>query len=77
LLQVGINIIIVHTIFERVSDVNLLLSISVGSGEEVVHEGLKLHATGGWHKAVGTTMAGVMWYVVCACSILSILRLCL
>ena len=37
---------------------------SSGSGEEVVHEGLKLHATGGWHKAVGTSMAGVMWYVV-------------
>lgn len=37
---------------------------SSGGGEEVVHEGLKLHATGGWHKVVGTTMASVMWFWV-------------
>lgn len=35
-----------------------------GGGEEVVHEGLKLHATGGWHKAVGETLSGVMWFWV-------------
>lgn len=35
-----------------------------GGGEEVVHEGLKLHATGGWHKVVGTTMSSVMWFWV-------------
>lgn len=35
-----------------------------GGGEEVVHEGLKLHATGGWHKMVGTTMSSVMWFWV-------------
>ena len=39
-------------------------SFASGGGEEVVHEGLKLHATGGWHKAVGTTMASVMWFWV-------------
>jgi hypothetical protein len=35
-----------------------------GHGEEVVHEGLKLHATGGWHKAVGETLSAVMWFWV-------------
>lgn len=35
-----------------------------GHGEEVVHEGLKLHATGGWHKVVGETLSAVMWFWV-------------
>jgi NADH dehydrogenase (ubiquinone) 1 beta subcomplex subunit 2 len=35
-----------------------------GHGEEVVHEGLKLHATGGWHKAVGEALSGLMWFWV-------------
>ena len=34
------------------------------SGEEVVHEGLKLHETGGWHKTVGETLSSVMWFWV-------------
>jgi NADH dehydrogenase (ubiquinone) 1 beta subcomplex subunit 2 len=35
-----------------------------GAGEEVAYEGLKLHATGGWHKTVGTAMSGLMWFWV-------------
>ena len=34
------------------------------SGKEVVHEGLKLHETGGWHKTVGETLSSVMWFWV-------------
>eukprot|EP00889_Picochlorum_renovo_P002389 jgi/Picre1/29419/NNA_004807.t1 len=39
-----------------------LRGFASGGGKEVVHGGLKLHATGGWHKAAGTAMASVMWF---------------
>jgi len=37
-------------------------------GEEV-HEGLKLHKTGGWHAVVGKVIASAMWCVKSAVAV--------